>query len=424
MANSTQRHPWVCGMRTASDAFVLAIALTLGIAGAQSAYGQSYREKTLYSFKDGTDGASPVAGLIMDAAGNLYGTTSSGGGNRCRGYGCGTVFQLDSTGKERVLYRFRGGNDGAVPSASLLRDGSGNLYGTTVARSPEEGGGTVFKLSKAGKETVLHRFGNGPDGYDVAGGLVSDTSGNFYGTTTLGGSDRSLCGGTGCGIVYKVSQAGKETILYNFTGSSDGQNPYAGLTRDAAGNLYGTTASGGGVGQCRGNAGCGTVFKIDTTGKETVLYRFSGGTDGGYPLAPLVRDATGNLYGTAEVGGDLSGCGGSGCGTVFKLDGSATLTVLHTFTGQWPDGGQPQSGVIMDGSGNLYGTTVEGGAWGFGTVYELHTSGTLTLLHSFIERDGAFPYAPVMMDSEGNLYGTAPSRGAYDYGTVFKLTAQ
>jgi uncharacterized repeat protein (TIGR03803 family) len=261
------------------------------------------KETVLYSFTGtGGDGATPVAGLLRDATGNLYGTTSAGGA-----YGFGTVFMLDKTGKETVLYSFtETGGDGLNPYAGLVRDAKGNLYGTTFGGGTS-GDGTVFVVEKTGKEKVLHSFSGGADGgFPVYGYLVRDSAGNLYGTTEIGGaSDR--------GTIFKLDKTGKETVLYSLADTGgDGEFPVAGLVRDAKGNLYGTTDGGG-------TSRDGTVFMLDKTGKETVQYSFTGGSDGSGPVAGLVRDAAGNLYGIAAFGGDLSGCSGYGCGTVFKL---------------------------------------------------------------------------------------------------------
>jgi uncharacterized repeat protein (TIGR03803 family) len=241
----------------------------------------------------------------MDAAGNLYGTTYYGGA-----YFGGTVFKLDTSGTETVLYNFTGA-DGLDPDGGLILDKAGNLYGT--ASSGGAGGfGTVFKLNTSGM-TVLYSFTGGADGSNPSSGLVMDAAGNFYGTTVFGGGYgcRSNCGGT----VFMVDKTGKETVLYSFLGGTDGNNPYSGLVRDAAGNLYGTTLYGGGDG-CAGR-GCGTVFMVDKTGKEIILHSFTGGTDGGSP-GDLVR-AAGNLYGITKYGGNLSCNPPNGCGVVFKV---------------------------------------------------------------------------------------------------------
>ena len=311
------------------------------------------KEAVLYSFCMRTncaDGASPVAPLLRDKGGILYGTTSNGGTS-----GNGVVFKLDVSGKETVLHRFAGDpKDGATPQAGLIRDGANNLYGTT-SYGGSFGDGMVFKLNKANKETVLYDFTGGMDGGNPQyGRLVRDSAGNLYGTTLTGGS--FSCGGDGCGTVFKLNKAGKETVFHNFGSQEDGQT-YANVIRDTAGNLYGTTAFGG-------PAGNGTVFKLDATGTETILYSFIGGTDGGFPYGGLVQDAVGNLYGTTQFGG------ASGWGVVFKLDPSGTETVLYSFTGG-TDGGVPYGDLLRDGAGNLYGTTNLGGASNFGVVFKL-----------------------------------------------------
>ena len=256
------------------------------------------KETTLYSFagpSGGPDGAFPLGGLVVDSAGNLYGTTWQGGTS-----GEGTVFKVSATGQETVLTSFDGTN-GAYPQAGLVRDASGNLYGTTVFGGTSNEG-TVFTVSASGVETVLHSFDG--DGEWPVAGLVRDGKGNLYGTTELGG-DYSL------GVVFKLSASGKIIILHSF-GGSDGQYPQSALVRDSSGNLYGTTLEGG-------PNGFGAVFETSATGRQTLLYGFTGRSgDGAYPRAALVRDAKGNLYGTTTAGGASSNCI-SGCGTVFEL---------------------------------------------------------------------------------------------------------
>jgi uncharacterized repeat protein (TIGR03803 family) len=303
------------------------------------------KETVLYTFKAGKDGGFPFAGLVRGSGGALYGTTVKGGASNF-----GTVFRLNAAGREKVLYSFKS-QDGNYPDAGLLFDAVGNLYGATV-----EGGaanlGTVFKLDPAGKQTVLHSFAGGADGKFsyVYGSLVRDKAGNFYGTTLAGG-------GSNQGTVFKVDATGRETVLYKFSGGADGGFPYAGLVLDKKGNMYGTTYLGGSSGQ-------GTVFKLTTTGQEIVLYNFTGGADGGNPTARLLQDKNGNLYGTTYYGGLLN------AGVVFKLDLSHTETVLHSFD-YANDGGYPTAGLIRDASGNLYGTATAGGASNHGTVFKL-----------------------------------------------------
>jgi uncharacterized repeat protein (TIGR03803 family) len=211
---------------------------------------------------------------------------------------------MDTRGKERVLYRFTDGADGGFPMSALIRDSENNLYGSTYQGGTYQGG-TVFKLEAAGKETVLHSFSGQADGRYPVGSLIRDAAGNIFGTANLGG-DLTGCFGNGCGAVFKVNSVGAEDSLYTFSGAGDGATPYGGVISDKAGNLYGTTWKGG-------TYDYGTVFKLDKHGTLTVLYSFSGGTDGAYPLAGLIRDAAGNLYGTTQQGGSAAQ------GTVFEL---------------------------------------------------------------------------------------------------------
>jgi uncharacterized repeat protein (TIGR03803 family) len=298
----------------------------------------------------------------------------------------------------------------------VIQDTAGNLYGTTSAGgattntcNPFNGCGVLFKLSPAGTESVLYSFTGGADGAAPAGGLVRDPAGNLYGTATLGGSTSELCR-FGCGTVFTLSPSGTETVLYRFAGyPGDGANPGGDLIRDAAGNLYGTTLAGG----YGCNIGCGTAFELSPTGVETVLHRFTGGVDGYQPRAGLIRDGAGNLYGTAPYGG------AHGNGVVFELircSSGYDFKVLYSFTGG-VDGGYPFGGLIRDGAGNLYGTTFYGGAFGAGAVFKLSPAGTGTVLHSFTRgADGEAPFAGLMQDTAGNLYGTTSGGGATSTG--------
>jgi uncharacterized repeat protein (TIGR03803 family) len=396
MKNAEQHRGWNLRIRllTASAALALVVVIL-----AQSVQAQTFR--VLYAFKGETDGEYPTEGLIRDTAGNLYGTTPNGGHPGCGEFGlsCGVVFELDAAGNETVLYSFTGKPDGGFPYAGVVRDAAGNLYGTTAI-----GGccGTVFKLDTAGKKTVLYRFKGGKDGSRPSSPLVRDTAGNLYGTTLAGGA-------SSWGIVFKLDTSGKETVLHSFTGEKDGGEP-GGLIRDAKGNLYGTTDFGGsGPG-----AGNGVVFKLDPTDKETVLHSFTG-TDGSAPSGRLVRDGAGNLYGTTYVGG------ASGNGVVFKLDKTNKERVLYSFTGK-RDGALPGAGLVRDSEGNLYGTTSEGGDSFSGTVFKLDTSGKETVLHSFSGADGSLPLADLVRDTAGNLYGTTQGGGSDNRGVVFMLT--
>jgi uncharacterized repeat protein (TIGR03803 family) len=258
------------------------------------------------------------------------------------------VYKIDTTGEETVLYTFTGGADGYAPYGGVIRDAAGNLYGTTVLGGAGNGG-VVYTLDASGHQTVLHSFTGGADGSQPYAGVIRDPAGNLYGTTSSGGTGNA-------GVVYKVDASGHETVLYNFTGGSDGSSPLGGVIRDAAGNLYGTTIYGG-------ISGAGVVYKLDPSGHETVLHPFTGGTDGGEPyMVTLLRDSMGNLYGTT------SGGGSSWAGVVFMLDSSGHETVLYSFTGG-DDGGAPQSGLIRDSAGNLYGTASRGGKRGAGVTF-------------------------------------------------------
>ncbi len=352
----------------------------------------------------------------MDIAGNLYGTTGYGGGISGCSFACGTVFMLDPFGNEKVQHAFTGGTDGARPFGDLIMDAAGNLYGTTL-QGGAFGLGVVFKLDPLGNEMVLHSFAGSPDGAIPFAGLVMDAAGNLYGTTSVGGASSSVLHGVpGLGTVFKIDPAGNETVLYSFSGP-DGDYPTGSLIMDAAGNLYGTTSGGG---------ACGLIFKLDSSGNETVLYYFTCGADGSVPESALIMDAAGNLYGTAFRGG------ASGFGTVFKLDTSRNLKVLHTFTGG-SDGASPAAALIMDAAGNLYGTTSDNDnsmtGVVVGTVFKLdHTTRNETILHTFIGSDGGSPRGDLFLDAAGNLYGTSSGGGsvggAPGSGTVFKLTVQ
>jgi uncharacterized repeat protein (TIGR03803 family) len=404
-----------------SAAVALAVVLVLGVVAAQSVQAQTYR--LLYSFTGGTDGNGPNGKLVRDAKGNLYGATFGGGDLSCQPTaGCGVVFKLDPTGALTVLHRFTG-KDGADPNGGMERDRSNNLYGTTTTSSRycnggHGGCGVVFKIDRKGRETILYRFSGGAEGLDPNPGIIRDAAGNLYGTTNEGGKE-------GYGTVFKLDSTGKHTVLYAFTGGSDGGKPDAGLVRDRIGNLYGATVIGGGTG-CDGS-GCGTVFKLDTMGKLKVLYTFKGRRDGGDgydSYGSLIRDSAGTLYGTVPFGGDKT----CDCGVVFKVDKNGKETVLHRFTGK-VDGESPFFGLVRDKAGNLYGTTAYGGEGGCeppgcGTAFKLDTAGKLTTLYSFTGgSDQAFP-EDLVRDAGGNLYGVTGAYNSHnnEYGTVFEIS--
>jgi uncharacterized repeat protein (TIGR03803 family) len=340
------------------------------------------------------DGQYSAAGVVFDQKGNLYGTTFYGGANNSvcelHGYGCGVVFKHTPEGKETVLYSFCAQNnctDGWGPLAGLVIDWKGNLYGTTEGGGAHGGGGVVFKLTPEGKETVLYSFcaqykdAVCTDGASPNAGLIFDRKGNLYGTTVAGGAASSETCRGGCGVVFKLSSKGRQTILYRFctqTSCTDGLRPNAGVVFDEMGNLYGTTVGGGAYqnGFCS-DPGCGVVYKLTPQGKETVLYSFcaqTNCTDGEAPVAGVVFDQKGKLYGTT-VGGGVYNDGDClyGCGVVFKLTLKGKQTVLHSFCALsgCADGASPDAGLIFDQKGNLYGTTVGGGAYNAGLVFKL-----------------------------------------------------
>jgi uncharacterized repeat protein (TIGR03803 family) len=410
MTDSRQRRSWISGIRLRAAGAVLAFTVVVGLGVITNEPAQAQTFNVLYSFTGTPDGKSPGTGpLVRDAAGNLYGATVYGGSSDN-----GMVFKVDTTGKETALYSFSKRTDGRYPFG-LIRDKEGNFYGVSgggtgcIARG---GCGLVYKLTRNIKFTVLYRFAGGTtDGCSPFGGLLRDMAGNLYGTT-------EFCGASDGGVVFKLDTNGKETVLHSFTRSDGAWPSWTSLLMDKKSNLYGV-AGGGGTG-C-GGIGCGTVYRVSKSKKLTVLHRFAGGTtDGCYPSGVPAMDKQGNLYGTTTECGSTA-CAGYGCGTVWKLDTKGTETVIHSFVGG-SDGALPYAGVILDGTGNLYGVTTEGDALNSGTVYKIDTSGTETLLHTFNGQDGEFPYGDLIQDAKGTLYGTATEGGSGGYGTVWKLT--
>jgi len=360
---------------------------------------------TLHSFA-GSDGANPTARLVQASDGNLYGTTIEGGANNY-----GAVYKTTPGGTLTTLYSFAG-SDGDNPWAGLVQAIDGNFYGTTAEGGtnncvPYYGCGTVFKITSSGTLTTLHSFA-GSDGANPYAGLVQASDGNFYGTTENGGAN-NCAPYYGCGTVFKITSSGALTTLHSFA-RSDGAYPGAGLVQASDGNFYGTTYVGG-------TNNYGTVFKITPTGTLTTLHSFNG-TDGGFVSAGLTAASDGNFYGTTENGG------ANNYGTVFKITPQGTLTTLHSFDGS--DGANPADGLLQASDGNFYGATSYGGAsndcyGGCGTVFKITSSGTLTTLHSFAGSDGANPPARLVQASDGNLYGTTYVGGADGRGTVFRL---
>lgn len=363
----------------------------------------------LHAFGGGSDGYYPRGNLIADAAGNFYGTTEGGGVSSVGG----TVFKLAPDGTETILHAFTGGSDGETPYAGLVLDSAGNLYGTTISGGTA-GLGVVFKVAPDGNESVLHTFTGGKDGMVPYASLVR-RKGILYGTTYWGGSNYRCTNQNGCGMVFALAKDGTMTVLHAFSGGSDGGFPAGGVIADKSGNLYGTTQYGGSA-SC--GLGCGTVFEIPFGGKEKVLHAFTNGSDGFQPIGVLTADNAGNLFGATYAGGSHS------AGTVYKVTSKGSETVLYSFTGG-NDGGNPYAGVIADASGNLYGTTGEGGkiGYGYGVIFKLATNGKLSVLHTFCYdcKTGSRPAAGLLADSQGNMYGTATEAGHYGGGTVFEL---
>ena len=403
--------------RAAGGTWLFSIPLILALVVIPSARAQTFT--VLHEFTGGTNGAQPPAGVVLDATGKIYGVTQYGGS-----FNYGTVFEMNAVGKETVLHSFLG-SEGLYPAGGLLRDAAGNLYGTTADGGTAEGGGcihgcgTVFKRDATGKQTVLYAFTGKADGSGPFANLIRDAAGNLYGTTGYGGNPSCFVG-LGCGVIFKVDTTGKETVLYTFADKTDGKSP-EGVIRDGLGNLYGVTYDGG-------THGYGAVFKLDTANKLTILYSFTGGSDSGDPKGPITMDKSGNLYGTTYA----AGIGLHGFGVVYKLDTVGNFILLYTFTGG-TDGQYPAS-LVLDSQGNLYGVALGGGTGtgcyygGCGTVFKLDTAGNFTVLHSFTGGDGQLPIS-VILAADGNLYGTTLGGGKgtdcsyyHGCGTVFKLT--
>ena len=412
---------------TARACLVLSVVLIGLAAASQSAWAGT--ETVLYRFCSlpyCADGTTPAAGLVMDGSGNLFGTAEGGSSSF---YG-GVIFQVSSQGAESLVYNFAAINEGLAPNGWLARDSSGNFYGTTAGGGYTAGQckrfagcGLVYKLS-GGTEQVLYDFVGLSDGQEPNGGLILDKNGNLYGTTYKGGQG----GGGKPGTVFEVSPTGSETVLHRFGAyKDDGELPTSGLVMDKKGNLYGTTSAGGGDGfygpglSCHER--CGTVYEVTAAGVEKTLYVFKGwkNGDGAAPFASLILDSSGNLYGTTYAGGAY------GFGTIFKLSPSGVETVLYSFIGL-PDAGNPVGRLLMDKQGNLYGTTSFGGTLGFGAVYQLSASGAEGVLYSFTGGvDGASPFDGLVIDGAGNLYGTTEIGGNFNNscpegcGVVFKV---
>jgi uncharacterized repeat protein (TIGR03803 family) len=393
----------------------LTCLLVPAIAADAQTFGVLHTFSVLHTFTGGSDGANPLAGLTVDKSGNLYGTAEYGGA------GYGTAFELKRAASGwtfDLLYTFASGSDGAAPVARLMPGPQGRLYGTTSQGGG--GGGTVFDLGaspkrESGKERSLYRFANSSFGSEPSSGdLTFDAAGNVYGTTSSGGA-------SGNGTVFELTRSGRgwnETVLHSFAGGSsgDGTDPVAGVIFDAAGNLYGTTSAGG-------SFGYGTVFELTPSRSgwsETILHSFAEQGDGAVPYAGLTFDRWGDLYGAATDGGT------SGGGTIFELtpsSGGWAFNALYSVPG-WGISG-PFRKPVIDGSGTIFGTTHCDGAYSEGSVFELRRSGstwTYTALHNFTGgADGGFVFSNPVFDTRGDIFGTTQVGGT-GYGVVWEIS--
>lgn len=377
----------------------------------------------------GSDGSLPTVGLIADQAGNLYGTTQQGGSRNCT-FGCGTVFKMTHQGSGWILkplYTFTGGTDGAAPNGRVAFGPDGSLYGTTTGGGPYQFG-VVFRLQPPittcrtvlcpWTETVLYSFTGLSDGALPEGDLVFDQAGNLYGTADGGGNGNGGCY-SGCGVVYELTPSHGSwnySLLYSFNGSSDGGEPPDGVILDASGNLYGTTTVGG-------SYDLGTVYELTYNGSgwtENVLHSFAGGSDDGkFPEAGLTFDTHGDLFGVTVSGGV------HGPGTVFELqpgNGGWSYSILYDI-GLY--GGQPIANLLIDNAGNLYGTLYSGGTYGRGAVFELQNlagSWNYITLHDLADDEGAYPSGSLIFDGQHNLYSTSSYDGPGGHGSVWEIT--
>jgi uncharacterized repeat protein (TIGR03803 family) len=417
----------LCGPRPSillaalSPTLMLAVVLVVSVS---QAHGQTY--KILHVFGSGSDGAGPSGGLVADAAGNLYGTTESGGTGNCNGFGCGTVFSLTQTNgawTETVIHSFQG-SDGMGTLMPPTLDAAGNVFATTPQCLSGCNGSVVELIPQQNgtwSEKVLHAFGSPPDGGFPFSGVTFDAAnGTVYGDTQQGG-----IGQFGFGTVYAFSgpNYSNYSILYSFNPKevSADSNPGGGiLALDAAGNLYGTATN---------YLEQSTIFRLSPNQQggwtETILYRFAEIENGSDPVGGVILDASGNLYGATYSGGPLNG----NYGVIYKLasnqDGSWTFSVLYAFQGG-NDGSFGSSAPTFDSAGNLYGTTQYGGTDHNGTVFKLTPTvqgqWTKTILHNFNRLDGISQLSKLWLDGHGNIYGTTITGGAYSSGLVFQIT--
>ncbi|HEY2444325.1 MAG TPA: choice-of-anchor tandem repeat GloVer-containing protein [Rhizomicrobium sp.] len=400
------------------SALVPFFALCASLNFCPSAFAGTLTPHLLYSFTGSPDGGEPAGAVIRDSQGNLFGTTA-GGGIGCVD-GCGTVFEVNNKGDEQVLYRFLGGSDGAFPGAAVTEDSAGNLYGTTEGGNGNDS--TLFKLTESGQESPLHTFAY----QSVNSAPVLDAAGNLYGASQYGGDVNCGYNGNGCGFIYELDSSGRYSVRHTFRKLVDGTTPYFGIVMDAKGTLYGTTSFGGDP-NCYQST-CGTVFRLDPDGVYTVLHRFTGKKDGMYP-GGITLNAAGNIYGTTGSGADTACYPPLGCGVIYKIDTTGKFSVLFTFTASQVCCGPGSYTPIVDSSGNLYDSMAINGAHNDGYVYELDTKGNFTDLFDYAacgESAYGAQASTLVRDNHGTYYGTM-AYGANEpcgdgFGTVFKLT--
>lgn len=407
----------VCARSVCATRVVVAAAFALTTIAGSSAEAQTF--KVLYAFTGGANSALPIAGVTLDKDGNIYGTTENGGT-------AGTVFELkrnDSAYAYKELHNFTGAPDGGDPWAGVAIGANGVVYGATLEGGRPAGYGTVYTLTPPAKncsspcvwkEDILYRFTNGSDGRDPYAGVVLDEAGNVYGSTANGGG-----GGVGAAFELSPVEGGgwNFQVIHTFSQWQDGASPIDSLIFDSAGNLYGT-GSFGGLPGC-GNLGCGTVFELTPSSAGwtgTAIYEFPNGKDGGQPAAGLVMDSAGNLYGVTQ--------GYSVAGAVFTMtpsQGGWTYDLDYDLH----NGAGPTHALARDQAGNLYGTTFFGGKYNKGVVFELSPTSNGWVyrnIHDFNGDDGENPSGGIVIDGSGNLFGTAYEGGAHGCGTVFEIT--
>jgi uncharacterized repeat protein (TIGR03803 family) len=419
-------------MRKSQMKVVTILAMALLAIATPLAGAQTYT--ILHDFTDSPDGAVPNP-LIRDAQGNFYGTTAYGGLASCGKGTCGTVFKIDNAGHETVLYRFTGGDNGTNPVAGLVRDAKGNLYGTTQGNGFIGGQSVIFKVDPKGQQTVLY-IADTQQASSLDSPLALDAQGNLYGMSPYGG-DQSCSVDGGCGTLFKLTPSGKFKVLHVFKGK-DGIQPEGGVVLDAQGNIYGTASTGGklscdypGWGQ-NFETGCGTIYKLDRSGKFTILHTFTGPVDGSDPLG-LTIDSAGNLYGIAGSGGDIAGNYIYGLGTVFEVDTSGKFSVLFTFTPETTLNYVYAKHLLKDSKGNLYGVQEYNNCeHAAGCLFRIDTEGKYTDLYDFDSQQsggGFFFSMGLILGSDGSFYGNTPVGGnnngrgdcTQNCGTVFHL---